>query len=376
MALACYPLMTFSRMKGAIFHSALTLTIGTYFFRPDTVVFTGRKLATFSPQTTTQTTRGDAVFKIDVPRQRQVRSCAFFNPVKKYRAPVNNRAYGFWWWLVSCGSWSFIILPLLVMAQPVVLQAPENVTTCLGQNAHFAAEGDNGFAGWRINGVPIADLPAVAQDGLSLTTVLTDKGTTIITLSFSKPIYTNPTTIQAVFFALEGTTAESPLVYLNYLSNQYRVSNLTASFDQDEIHLNWLPREATTPTHYQLSIQYGHTYDRLIEIACDNCSNITDTHFDFYPEPVAGQNYYCFKVTGIQVLYPQCNDTEQLIFSSAIALISKPDETDSVNFNQSTIQADNPTLATSEKSAAPRPGLAKLLSAVTIFAAFFPVSGW
>ena len=92
---------------------------------------------------------------------------------------------------------------------PEILNASNSTTVFLDQSAVFTCETDDGFSGWRINGIRLQNLPPEIRNDVKISVINTPEGSTVETLTIPARAEYNGTTVQCLVVTVGGSSDES-----------------------------------------------------------------------------------------------------------------------------------------------------------------------
>ena len=213
------------------------------------------------------------------------------------------------------------LYPVVGWGQEVLIH-PQNVTVCWGEEAVFNSTTRAGFGGWYINGIEIDIFLTPEEAGFVRPTKNIDGSgssrRTDLTLRFlsSTPIYFSGVNITSAVFAHEGS-AVSEVAYLFYKTNQqFPVTSLSSTVTGTTAQFNWDGQG--NHIHYIFGI-----YDGNNNQIANQTTVTTHASFDLPPRVNGTCQSLEFRVTGVEVQYPECPDIEQTRYS--VYLYIKPD---------------------------------------------------
>ena len=79
----------------------------------------------------------------------------------------------------------------------------------------FTCETDDGFSGWRINGIRLQDLPPEIRSDVMVSVINTPEGSTVETLTIPARAEYNGTRVQCLVVKVGGSSDESENATLN-----------------------------------------------------------------------------------------------------------------------------------------------------------------
>ena len=210
--------------------------------------------------------------------------------------------------------WLIFLVSMPVLEAREIIEDPQNMTVCLGEAATFtsvidikAPTTDFIMLDWFVNNSLSWELPDDIRSTLSVTKSSTDMVIHRLTITF--PSGTgfsefNNTKIRS-YVSQGGISAISAPAYLIYKSNpQFSVANLTIIYGLLNPEVFW---ESAEPRDNKTCYRHLIRFDQ---------QEIFQTSNRFYQLPNATCQFYEVRVTAVEVLYPECNDTKQTTFSA------------------------------------------------------------
>ena len=93
-----------------------------------------------------------------------------------------------------------------------ILQPPNNITVFQDQSARFTCEVTGGYAGWAVNGKPLAELSHKLSSDLQTSFSSTEEGNPLEILTITARVEYNRTTVQCLINS--GDSDQSEIVSL------------------------------------------------------------------------------------------------------------------------------------------------------------------
>ena len=227
-------------------------------------------------------------------------------------------------WLAVLALW-----PVVGFGQ-IIIEPPQNVTVCFGEEAIFESETDGGHSGWKINGILAEDSPP-DKGFIEQSPRVTSDATILLTLKFkpTTPFSRNGVKIESIVINPVNGSSEisSEAVYLFYKTNQQLpATGLNATTNNTAIQVSWDASE--------VRVQY------LVSV-----TDITETpvvtrspHYVYFPESQNCQ-WYEFMVTTHECFNATNSDTSQT--TAASVRVAYP------NISPVTAEFDNQTVLVS-----------------------------
>ena len=215
------------------------------------------------------------------------------------------------------------LYPVIGLGQMIFVH-PKDQTVCAGESAEFTSEMDDGFTGWYVNDTRLQDLSSKLSDFIPRPKdENTVNGTTIETLVINYHEAFNGLKVQSTVVDLAPgglfSTKNSTAAYLFYETNQQSpATGLTHTINDMVAQFEWDEPGANQTTRFFFGV-----YDGNNNQITSQTTNATQISYSLPPRADDTCQYLEFRVTGIEVQYPECPDIEPSRYSAYLHI--KPD---------------------------------------------------
>ena len=203
-------------------------------------------------------------------------------------------------------GWLAALAPVVGWGQPIIIEHPQDRTVCIGEVATFTSVTDGGSWSWVINGTVIQNLPAEKHVELDISFSVTNGATTQV-LKFTKyDEFFDGAEVKSAVGIFGGSSVFSNPAYLSYKINQQSlVTGLSPTVTSTTAQFNW--DKQGNHTHYIFGV-----YDGNNNQIANQTINTNHASFDL-PDNACRLE---FRVTAVDVQYPECPDIEQTRYSA------------------------------------------------------------
>ena len=219
---------------------------------------------------------------------------------------IGNKLFG---WLAV-----LVLYPVVGWGQ-VIIEPPRSTTVCAGESAFFSTETNGGYAGWLFNNVILQRLPPETERQMHVSVTTTHNGTSIDKLIVPYNETFNGSKIQSAvgLFGSPDSSMTSTAAYLSYETNQqYAVSGLTATINDTVAKFRWNMPNSNAMTRYLFGV-----YDRGNNpVYSTGFLIINHTEYTYHFNQDNACHDLEFRVTGVEIQYPHCNDFKQTRYSA------------------------------------------------------------
>ena len=198
-----------------------------------------------------------------------------------------------------------------------IIEHPQDATVCLGTDAVFMSKVDGGLTGWIFNGTISGDLPPNVYRALIFyDKKVDDESVTLkVTVPSSEPNFAlfNNIKVQSAVRSFSSSIVSSTIAYLFYeINQQHPVTGLTAIANKTTVLIQWDKLDSSLTTRFLVGIYDGANNP----VHSTGFLTTSDTHYTHHLD----QDSICyeleFRVTGVEIQYPHCNDAEQTTSTS------------------------------------------------------------